>query len=87
MSRRVLKWQVAGDVAERPIGTGRVVLVAMQGSILCVWTEEDGEPDPAPRRVACVFGTGHPVPPAYTEHIGSVVDGMFVWHVYGRWLP
>lgn len=28
-----------------------------------------------------VFGTGHPLPDDAT-HVGSVIDGPFVWHVY-----
>lgn len=29
-----------------------------------------------------VLGTGHEIPAAADQHVGSFVDGPFVWHVY-----
>ncbi len=31
-----------------------------------------------------VTGTGHPLPDGDNRHVGSFVDGAFVWHV---WMP
>lgn len=33
-----------------------------------------------------VFGTGHPMPAQPLAHMGSAIDGPFVWHVF-RVLP
>jgi hypothetical protein len=36
------------------------------------------------KRRICVFGTGHPIPQAYTTayYIDTVFDGPYVWHVF-----
>lgn len=57
--------------------------VAWQNSRLCVWgiVESDNE------KVSIDFfvvGTGHPMPERPVAHIGSVLDGPFVWHVFTR---
>lgn len=80
--RRVLKWDVRVDDQAHPIGGGPVVLVACQRQpdVVQVWTLED--PEPAPPRMARVYGTGHHVPPN-TWHLGSAVTGVLVWHLFG----
>lgn len=80
MSKRVLKWTVPVDDRSHEIGGGPVVGVAAQGAWdeVVVWTEET---DPAPTRTVRVYGTGHEIPEA-SRHLGSVVAGIFVWHVY-----
>ena len=47
-----------------------------------VWFEDDDE-DPYEARRVCVFGTGQPLPPERTTHVGTVVDdtNRLVWHV------
>lgn len=60
----------------------RPVHVAVQDGQLCVWAELDTAADPQNHRFA-VIGTGHPAP-VPGEYVGSVLSGMFVWHVY--WL-
>jgi hypothetical protein len=46
----------------------------------CLWAEVDPYSD-RERRTFVIIGTGHGVPEKAT-HIGSVVDEMYVWHVY-----
>lgn len=79
--KRVLKWTVQFAPDAR-IGSGEVVLVAMQYGFLTVWTEEDEQVEPSMRPVG-IFGTGYSVSDDY-EHLGSVLDGSFVWHLYGE---
>lgn len=84
MSRRVLKWQVPVDDRDHPIGGGPVVLVACQNdnaALVQVWTDEANAGDVADLRSARVFGTGQPILRT-DEHIGSVVVGPLVWHVF-----
>lgn len=79
--KTVWKFPVGLEPSMVPLGH-RVVHVAMQGADLCVWAEV--EDDPQRPMVAVqwrVIGTGHPVP-AVGEHVGSCLDGAFVWHVY-----
>lgn len=84
MTRRVLKWNVPVDDRPHPIGTGPVVLVACQygPESVQVWTEEP-TPDVVHRHEVQVFGTGQPLDGA-GAHVGSVVIGSLVWHVYER---
>ena len=48
---------------------------------LLVWAEVDPARPPITRHLR-VVGTGNPVPPEVTRHIGSVMAPPFVWHVY-----
>lgn len=47
---------------------------------LCVWAEVRPSEPLVTRRLA-VVGTGHDIPDN-GAHVGSVIDGMFVWHIY-----
>lgn len=47
---------------------------------LCLWAEVDKEVESVEISIA-VVGTGRPVPPK-GRHLGSAVQGSFVWHVY-----
>lgn len=49
----------------------------------CIWalgTPEEEKDD----ITILMFGTGHPIHPTITEkeHIGTIVQGAFVWHVF-----
>jgi hypothetical protein len=46
----------------------------------CIWMEVDTA-NPPENFAVNVIGTGHEVP-KNTNHIGSFVQGPFVWHVY-----
>ena len=58
----------------------RAVHVAMQDGKPTVWAEVRTDGDVLQRRLL-VVGTGYPVPDG-CEHVGSAMDGQFVWHVY-----
>jgi hypothetical protein len=45
-----------------------------------IWWEVNAQAVAAERRIV-VVGTGNRVPPGCV-HIGSFVDGQYVWHVY-----
>ena len=86
MTLRVLKWPVPVDDREHPIGDGTVLHVGCQGrnpQVVYVWTLE---PDGAQLRgrAARVFGTGQPLPEYIGAgyHLGSVIEGALVWHVF-----
>jgi hypothetical protein len=51
-----------------------------QGEV-CVWIEHDPAPEMKPVEWLIV-GTGHSFDQTGKVHVGSVVDGAFVWHVY-----
>lgn len=62
--------------------TGPVVHVGLDPSgTPCVWIE--GDPEKLMDRLFEVVGTGQRVPVDGT-HVGSWVDGAFVWHLYER---
>lgn len=85
---RVLRWVVPVDDQIHTIGRGPVVLVACRppthdryvpDHVVEVWTEEYGYS--APSRPVRVYGTGQAVD-AEGPHLGTALDGQFVWHVY-----
>lgn len=51
---------------------------------LAVWADVDTEADPERRVPLVVLSTGHPMPNGIdaSSHLGSVVDGPYVWHVF-----
>ncbi len=59
-------------------------LVAVQHGELCAWLEVEAERITATWQIR-IFGTGHNIGGAAgMQHLGSVIDGPFVWHVYGE---
>lgn len=76
-------WKYTLGITERqyihiPTG-GRILHVGQQDGELCVWALVDAHQESYNMEIA-VVGTGHPCP--YTRHLGSVVIGKFVWHVF-----
>lgn len=72
-------------VLELPRGA-EVLTVQMQHDRLTLWVLVDPE-QPKESRTFTVHGTGHPtIPEHYTKDhwCGTVVDGMFVWHVFEK---
>lgn len=60
----------------------RVVHVGAQAGELCLWVRLDTD-EPYRDRHFLVVGTGHEAPhPLLSDHVGSVQDGPFVWHVF-----
>lgn len=51
----------------------------------CVWALVDTD-HMMIRRSLMIFGTGHSIPALIGDHLGSFVDGAFVWHVFDRGL-
>lgn len=80
-------WKFQVDVVDRPVvkmPAGSKILphvVAVSPDRLWLWAEV--LPDsPNEDRLLCIVGTGNPVPADVWRHVGSVVAGPFVWHVY-----
>jgi len=48
----------------------------------CIWAKVDPVEIDVSTEI-CVIGTGHDVDDGM-EHIGSFVDGQFVWHVFKK---
>lgn len=47
----------------------------------CIWAKVTPETSSRPYRVYLV-GTGNPMPDDVGEHLGSFVQGPFVWHAF-----
>ena len=60
----------------------QILKIALQGEALCVWVLVDRAQKQKVRRAFMVFGTGHDNIPDYAEHIETVFDGPFVWHIF-----
>lgn len=59
----------------------KVLLVAEQAAVINLWAEVDTAADHVRRGVA-VIGTGLPLPQGRGSHVGTVVVGEYVWHLY-----
>ena len=79
-------WKYKLDIVElqfvnMPLNS-KILTVMMQDTQLCLWAEV--LPDiPTEDRTIEIFGTGNPMD--YTvnrKYIGSVNDGVFIWHIY-----
>ena len=69
---------------EMPEGT-YPLMVAMQDHNLCMWAafDEAALKDEKVMQEYIVTGTGFRVPDG-AEHVGSVMSGTFVWHVWRK---
>lgn len=91
--KTIYKYQVPVDDQPHPV-PGTVVHVEADGHYaLTVWAEvtptKIGDPSDVDQvRLYRVHGTGHPIPDT-EEHRGTVIAGVFVWHLYelvgGEW--
>ncbi len=59
--------------------------VEMQGHVSCIWAEVDTDSKPVVEHLH-VVGTGHEVP-ADAAHLGTWLDGPYVWHLYALKVP
>jgi hypothetical protein len=92
-SQTIFRYEVGvADQVTLPEGATLVLHVArardygpggMTSGRLEVWCEAfPGFATRAPKVVLSVFGTGHPLVPGRGRHVGTVLDGAAVWHVY-----
>ena len=86
---RVMRWEVPVDDKFHAIGGGKVLHVDCRSlAVAEVWTEEFVCERPAkmtaPKRAVRAFGTGQSLGASMMNlsHIGSCLDGQFVWHLY-----
>ena len=84
MAKHIYKYAMpmpfSSGVVELPDGF-KFVHVAMQGREIMGWAEVDPSAK-AWGRPFCTLPTGAAVPDRQ-DHIGTVLDGIYVWHVYG----
>lgn len=85
MKRTIWKFPLAiADTQVVAMRSGaKVLAVQAQGDALCLWAIVD--PDAPDEAVEFrIHGTGHPLPnDAHRyEHVGTVQQGAFVWHVF-----
>ena len=86
--RRVLRYVIPLDDRTHDVAEGLPVLCATRNNHVNgpeLWVEADCPDDfpvsgPEVRPVQA-FGTGHVIPDG-AEHLGSCIDGPFVWHLY-----
>lgn len=78
----IWKYTVTDWIGDLLIPRGsKIVHVASQGNVFTLWAEVDTEARTVTRAVS-VIGTGHRLPDGYGFHIGTVMQGDLVWHVY-----
>jgi hypothetical protein len=60
----------------------RLLCVAEQNDVWCLWAEVDTAQPSTPRHII-VFGTGHPIPDELVKwYIGTIHMRGYVWHVF-----
>lgn len=80
--RVVYKYPVSFGLVVSVPGPAKPVLFARQGEMLYAWIEHPREAEEVTLAFV-VVGTGHDVPDGM-EHVQSLVDGDFVWHLYSK---
>lgn len=83
--KQVWKFLLAfNTTVEMPEGA-KLLCVAGQAEAVCLWAEVDPTADKVIRHFD-VFGTGHNIPAAVREYIGTahICGGSLVFHVYER---
>ena len=69
------------QVVEWPAGAEIVACQMTPGEQLCLWYLHAGAEE-RQARTFLVYGTGHPIQGGPLEHVGTVQQGPFVWHVF-----
>lgn len=70
------------DLVAVPMPKGAKVITAqVQRGAVTLWAEVDPDAPRVERRFRIV-GTGHPFEPIGLSYIGTVQNGLLVWHVY-----
>jgi len=57
------------------------LFVEKQNETLCIWVKVDPTQKSIEQTIR-VYGTGHPMSVNHERHVGSVIDGEYVWHVF-----
>lgn len=79
--RTIHKYNLSqGQTFKLPVGS-KLLHIAMQAGSICAWFEVDAVGETTEKRSFVIVGTGHMVPEG-TSHVGTVLDGIFVWHIY-----
>lgn len=62
----------------------RVVFVGLDpaSGFPAVWIEHTPDGDDPVNLLLAAIGTGHTIPAEVGAHVGSLIDGGFVWHIY-----
>ena len=80
------EFEVADEATvEMPVGA-EILSVGMQVQhTICIWAKVDDK-EKSQKRVFYARGTGHSIGwmPVGAEFIGTVIDGEFVWHIFGE---
>lgn len=80
--RRVHKYKLAEQTEVRVGTTAKVVHFARQRDEMFVWIDDFVDAYTNLTLTLRVVGTGHEFP-EHLDHMGSLVDGPWVWHLYG----
>lgn len=80
--RKIFKQQILSSYDELKLPKNlKVVHFGKQNLVTCMWYEFDTEAPLVPTTIM-VFGTGHVIEDDNLKHIGTIMDGDYVWHYY-----
>ena len=67
-------------VLDMPSGA-KILLVCLQNRMVTIWAQVDTEA-PLAKREFGIYGTGHEIQKPVCNHVGTIFDGPYVWHIY-----
>lgn len=86
--RTIWKFDLLGEseqVVRMPQGAQLIHVGHQEGTFLRLWAiVDDDMARPTEDRRIAIVGTGHQMPESATpdNHIATVIEGSFVWHVF-----
>jgi hypothetical protein len=63
----------------------QILHVGDQGGQITLWAKVDPHAETGWLRVS-ILGTGHEIPLDAGEHLGTVQQPPYVWHIFGLWI-
>lgn len=86
-TQEIWKFPLADGMAqdiEMPMHA-EILTVQVQNGLACLWAKVNPENVKKARRIH-VVGTGHTVPQGAFGYLGTIQQGMFVWHIFEEFL-
>lgn len=83
MSAKVYKYTMPepGETVIHNAPLGNFLHLAIQSASIQLWAVHDEDTFPSSSHIFVTIGTSQPIPEEY-YHVGTVLDGPFVWHVF-----
>lgn len=85
MTRKVFKYEQPVDGLIRyeiPLFSKIIHIGSQRSNHITIWVLVDPDESRTEKVTFRVFGTGHPISLPIGDHVATVMDGQFVWHLF-----